>query len=136
MKESINRREMANLVKQRLYEQNLTLRKAAVVSDISFSTLSKIQNSKTVPDIKSLIKLSKWLDIPIDQLLPVSLEPKQRQLTFDDLAQPESKASIEVHFRGKRKKLESSSAEVKETLVKMMRLAYRQFFNRHEGKDA
>jgi len=133
MKESfmegpINLRELGNLVQKRLEEQGLTLREAAKLSGISFPTLSRVKNCKSVPDTTTLVKLSTWLGIPIDELLQAP-----HQFTLNNGAQPESsfvKGSIGVHFRGKRKQLEASSNEVKETLAKITRFAYEQFLNK------
>jgi hypothetical protein len=42
---------------------------------------------------------------------------------------------IEVHFRGSRKKLQTSPEEVKQTLAKMIKLAFIQFSNRPSPEE-
>lgn len=127
MEKSIDLLHLANLVRQRINEQGLTLREAAERSDISFSTLSRITNCKTVPDMDTWLKLKEWLGKSIDKLM-----------MFNDVTQPKvpfSGESIEVHFRGKGKNLEASSPEVKKTLIKMIRFAHDQFSDKSSREE-
>ena len=110
---------LAKLLQKKLRDERLTLRQAGELSKISAPTLSRLLRCETIPDTETLISLSKWLKIPIDQLLQVP-----HQLTFDH---NRVQLQIAVHFRGKRKKLEAFPEEANETLVKIIRLAYKQF---------
>lgn len=110
---------LAKLIRKKVRDEKLTLEQAAEISKISASTLSRLRRGETAPDMDTLINLSKWLNISIDQLTQVP-----HQLTFDHDA---VQAQIAVHFRGKRRKLEAYPEEVHETLIKMIRLAYKQF---------
>ena len=110
---------LAKLIQKKLRDEKLTLKQAAGISKISPSTLSRLSHGETAPDMDSLINLSKWLNISIDQLLQVP-----HQLTLDHAAH---QMEITVHFRGKRRKLDSYPEEVNELLVKIIRLAYEQF---------
>jgi predicted DNA-binding transcriptional regulator AlpA len=72
MKESIDLSHLAKLVRQRLAKEHLTLREAAGLSGISFSTLSRIINCQSVPDTNTMLRLSRWLNISIDKLMKPS----------------------------------------------------------------
>lgn len=78
----ITRTEFTRLIKKKLDEHDLNLRKASTEIGISPATLSRILNDTTVPNIKTLDRLSRWLDIPIEQLIPVSLEKEPYQMTL------------------------------------------------------
>ncbi len=122
----INRQELANLLKKKFKELGLqNLRDAAVLLGISASTLSRILNCKIDPDTKTLTKLrSSPLEISIDSILISA------QLTLDygrRIETPPDRESLVVHFRGNKKKLETHANEMKEALVRIIRLAYEEF---------
>ena len=110
---------LAKLIKGKLREDRLTLRQAAEISKISASTLSRLIRCETIPDRETLFNLSNWLKVSIDYLLQIP-----HQLTFYHDA---IELQIGIHFRGKRKKMEAYSEEVNELLLKIIRLAYKQF---------
>jgi transcriptional regulator with XRE-family HTH domain len=74
--------ELADLVKNTLKERGLALREAAKEMGISSPSLSRVQNGIGIPSIRTLVCLSQWLKVPIDQLLPASFY-RERQLKFN-----------------------------------------------------
>ena len=128
MELSLNRQELANLLKKRFKDLSLgNLRDASKLSGISASTLSRIVNCKVDPDAGTMAKLrSSPLEISIDSILQPS-----PQLTLNGYARrvqtPPDRKSLVVHFRGNKKKLEIHPNEVKEALVRIIRLAYEEF---------
>lgn len=114
--------KLAQLVRKKLIEEGLTLRRASNFSGISFPTLFRIKNAKAVPDTCTLLKLSRWLTISMDELVEFP-----HQMAFAAFKQKSKKGHepvIEVHFRCKRKKLEQAPDETKKTILKLIRTAY------------
>jgi len=112
---------LADSVRKKLRDEKLTLKQAADKTKVSPSTLSKLMRGQTIPDTRTLVNLSDWLELSIDQLLKI---PHQLVLDNND-----SQLQLEIHFRAKRKKLDAYPDEVQATIIKMVRLAYKQFMN-------
>lgn len=115
--------KLAQLVQKKLIEEGLTLRRAAKFSGISFPTLFRIKNAKALPDTYTLIKLSRWLGISMDELVEF---PHQGafEAFFTPKAPKGHQPVIEVHFRCKRKRLEQAPDATKKTILKLIRAAY------------
>lgn len=118
----INLEELAKAVQEKMKKNRLTLRKASEASGISFPTLYRIKNAKTVPDTSTLAKLANWLTIPIYKIFKVPFQFEIDDVSIRDTKPLVQTSAIGIHFRGSRKKLKTSPDEFKEVLVKLIRI--------------
>ena len=66
----INVKELGQRIKQKREREKLSLRAVAKVTDVSPSTLSRIESDKpVVPDAPTLARLAKWLQIPLERVM-------------------------------------------------------------------
>ena len=71
----INVKELGIRIKQKREREKLSLRAVAKVTDVSPSTLSRIESEKPVtPDAPTLARLAKWLQIPMERILASAAE--------------------------------------------------------------
>jgi transcriptional regulator with XRE-family HTH domain len=61
--------ELGQAIKRRREELNLSLRDVGDLTDVSASTLSRIENGTGRPDADNIARLTQWLDIPVDRLM-------------------------------------------------------------------
>src|SRR3982751_4473179 len=65
----VNTNELGRAIKRRREELGLSLRDVADVTDVSASTLSRIENGTGRPDADNIARLTQWLDMPVDRLM-------------------------------------------------------------------
>ena len=117
----VNTNELGRAIKRRREELGLSLRDVADVTDVSASTLSRIENGTGKPDADNIARLTGWLDMPIDRVMnrqgakdvdPVVYYPHE--------ATPEI---VEAHLRADK----NLSPETANALSELFRVAYKQF---------
>jgi transcriptional regulator with XRE-family HTH domain len=117
----INTAELGQAIKRRREELGLSLRDVADVTDVSASTLSRIENGTGRPDADNIARLTRWLDMPVDRLMKdqsgKSVEPV---IYYPHESTPDI---IEAHLRADRK----LSPETAKALSELFRVAYKQF---------
>jgi transcriptional regulator with XRE-family HTH domain len=117
----INTTELGKAIKRRREELGLSLRDVADVTDVSASTLSRIENGTGKPDSDNIARLTGWLDMPIDRVMnkggSKSVEPV---IYYPHEATPEI---IEAHLRADK----NLSPETASALSELFRVAYKQF---------
>ena len=70
----INVKELGQRIKLKREREKLSLRAVAKVTDVSPSTLSRIESDKpVVPDAPTLARLAKWLQIPLERVMMNSM---------------------------------------------------------------
>src|SRR5687767_15073907 len=120
----INTVELGRAIKRRREELGLSLRDVADVTNVSASTLSRIENGTGRPDADNIARLTQWLDMPVDRLMTKhtgdSVEPV---IYYPHEATPEI---IEAHLRADR----NLTPETANALSELFRVAYEQFSNR------
>jgi transcriptional regulator with XRE-family HTH domain len=116
--------ELGEYLKRKREEEKLSIRQVASVTQISPSTLSRIENGACVPDSATLARLSAWLGIPVDRLMKGSL------LSNDEMVEPviyyptESTPDVvEAHLRAD----PNLKPETAKALAELFRVAYTQF---------
>ncbi len=123
----VNTVELGRAIKRRREELGLSLRDVADVTQVSASTLSRIENGTGKPDADNIARLTGWLDMPIDRVMHKSasdyVEPV---IYFPHEATPEI---VEAHLRAD-KNLNEDTAKA---LAELFRVAYKQFSK--PGKD-
>jgi transcriptional regulator with XRE-family HTH domain len=102
---------------------NLSLRDVADVTQVSASTLSRIENGTGKPDADNIARLTGWLNMPIDRVM----NKHQSDNKFVDAivyypheATPEI---VEAHLRADK----NLTPETAKALSELFRVAYTQF---------
>ncbi len=119
----INTKELGRAIKRCREELNLSLRDVADVTQVSASTLSRIENGTGKPDADNIARLTGWLDMPIDRVM----NKHQNDNKFVDAivyypheATPEI---VEAHLRADK----NLTPETAKALSELFRVAYTQF---------
>ena len=118
----INTKELGNAIKRKREEMNLSLRDVADVTDVSASTLSRIESGKGRPDSDNIARLSDWLEMPIDRVMKKQSKPGEVEpvIYYPKEATPEI---VAAHLRADR----NLSPETAKALSELFRVAYSQF---------
>ena len=117
----VNTVELGRAIKRRREEMGLSLRDVADVTQVSASTLSRIENGTGKPDADNIARLTGWLDMPIDRVMnkqaASNVEPV---IYYPHEATPEI---VEAHLRADKK----LTPETAKALSELFRVAYKQF---------
>ena len=116
----INTVELGRAIKRRREELGLSLRDVADVTNVSASTLSRIENGTGKPDADNIARLTGWLDMPIDRVMSKSTENVEAVVYYPHEATPEI---VEAHLRADKK----LTPETAKALSELFRVAYKQF---------
>jgi len=103
---------LGRLVRRRV-AQSANLREAAQEAGVSAATLSRVQRGHS-PDADALVALSRWLHVPIEQVLRHPPGDPQEGATME---------KVEVHLRAD----PNLSPETADRLVQVFRAVYEQF---------
>ena len=120
----INTIELGRAIKRRREELGLSLRDVADVTQVSASTLSRIENGTGKPDADNIARLTNWLDMPVDRVMKKSgneaaIEPV---IYYPHEATPEI---VEAHLRADK----NLTPETAKALSELFRVAYANFKN-------
>jgi transcriptional regulator with XRE-family HTH domain len=116
----INTVELGRAIKRHREELKLSLRDVADLTEVSASTLSRIENGTGRPDADNIARLTQWLDMPVDRLMRHADESVEPVIYYPHEATPEI---VEAHLRADRK----LTPETAEALSELFRVAYTQF---------
>ena len=119
----INTIELGRAIKRRREELGLSLRDVADVTQVSASTLSRIENGTGKPDADNIARLTNWLDMPVDRVMKKNNgndEAIEAVVYYPHEATPEI---VEAHLRADR----NLSPETAKALSELFRVAYAQF---------
>ena len=113
--------ELGQAIKRRREELDLSLRDVGDLTDVSASTLSRIENGTGRPDADNIARLTQWLDIPVDRLMTKHLTNNVEPVVY----YPHEKTTdiIEAHLRAD----PNLSPETAKALSELFRVAYKQF---------
>ena len=120
----INTVELGRAIKRRREELTMSLRDVADATDVSASTLSRIENGTGKPDADNIARLTSWLDMPVDRVMKKngnedSIEPV---VYYPHEATPEI---VEAHLRADK----NLTPETAKALSELFRVAYKNFQN-------
>ena len=120
----INTIELGRAIKRRREELKLSLRDVADVTQVSASTLSRIENGTGKPDADNIARLTNWLDMPVDRVMKMqsSVENVEPVIYYPHEATPEI---VEAHLRADK----NLSPETAKALSELFRVAYSNFKN-------
>src|ERR671914_1774990 len=68
-KSLINTEELGRAIRRRREELKLSLRDVADQTNVSASTLSRIENGTGKPDADNIARLTAWLDMPVERIM-------------------------------------------------------------------
>ena len=116
----INTVELGRAIKRRREELGLSLRDVADVTNVSASTLSRIENGTGKPDADNIARLTNWLDMPIDRVMTKQAADVEPVIYYPHEPMPEI---VEAHLRADKK----LTPETARALAELFRVAYKQF---------
>ena len=119
----INTMELGRALKRRREELGLSLRDVTNQTDVSSSTLSRIENGTGKPDADNIARLTSWLDMPVDRLMKKTDQTQvEPVIYYPHEATPEI---VEAHLRADK----NLTPETAKALSELFRVAYSQFKN-------
>jgi transcriptional regulator with XRE-family HTH domain len=120
----INTVELGRAIKRRREELGLSLRDVADETNVSASTLSRIENGTGKPDADNIARLTNWLDMPIDRVMHRGTNSRSTEVEpvifYPHEPMPEI---VEAHLRADKK----LTPEAARALAEVFRVAYKQF---------
>lgn len=116
----INVAELGHYVKRKREGNRLSLRAVAKQTQVSASTLSRIENGTGTPDAQTLARLAQWLNLPFERVIGLQSQNEKPIVYFPQESLPDI---VEAHLRADRK-LNSDTAKA---LSDLFRVAYTQF---------
>lgn len=118
----VNTIELGRAIRRKREEMGLSLRDVADETDVSASTLSRIENGTGKPDADNIARLTAWLDVPMERVMSArkAEEEVKPVVYFPHEPMPEI---IEAHLRADKNLTE----ETAKALSEMFRVAYTQF---------
>jgi transcriptional regulator with XRE-family HTH domain len=121
-KSLINTQELGRAIRRRREELKLSLRDVADQTNVSASTLSRIENGTGKPDADNIARLTSWLDMPLERILSRTREENDPKAVvyYPHESTPEI---VEAHLRADR----NLSPETADALSELFRVAYSQF---------
>src|SRR6187200_2726581 len=119
----VNTVELGRAIKRRREELGLSLRDVADVTQVSASTLSRIENGTGKPDADNIARLTGWLDMPIDRVLHQGRDEASDAKAVVYYPHESTPEIVEAHLRADR----NLSPETADALSQLFRVAYKQF---------
>lgn len=117
----VNVAELGKYLKRTRISGHLSLRAVAKETQVSASTLSRIENGSGVPDAETLARLARWLDIPLERIVETrGQDPHEPVVYYPHESTPDI---VEAHLRADR----NLNPETANALSELFRVAYKQF---------
>src|SRR5678815_533069 len=125
----VNVSELGKHLKQKRLAEHMSLRAVAGETDVSASTLSRTENGSRVPDADTLARLARWLNLPLERIVPTRPEESVDAVVYyPDNSMPDI---IEAHLRADR----NLTPDTAKALSELFRVAYKQFSG-YSGQQA
>ena len=113
--------ELGKAIRRRRDELKLSLRDVGTATQVSASTLSRIESGKGSPDAENIARITQWLDMPVDRVMKKhSGSDVEPVVYYPHESTPEI---VSAHLRADPK----LSAETADALSELFRVAYSQF---------
>lgn len=116
----INIAELGKYLKRKRESERLSLRAVAKQTQVSASTLSRIENGTGTPDTPTLARLAKWLNVPFDRVVGMGTNTEQAIVYYPQESLPDI---VEAHLRADK----NLTPETAHALSELFRVAYNQF---------
>ncbi len=118
----VNTMELGRAIKRRREELGISLRAVADITNVSASTLSRIENGTGKPDADNIARLTSWLDMPVDRVLNRSNNENSVEPVVYYPHEPTTDI-VEAHLRADK----NLSPETAKALSDLFRVAYSEF---------
>jgi transcriptional regulator with XRE-family HTH domain len=128
-KSLINTQELGRAIRRRREELKLSLRDVADQTNVSASTLSRIENGTGKPDADNIARLTTWLDVPLERILTRGREESSDPKAVVYFPHESTPEIVEAHLRADR----NLSPETADALSQLFRVAYSQFSRNDQG---
>ncbi len=128
-KSLINTQELGRAIRRRRDELSLSLRDVADQTNVSASTLSRIENGTGKPDADNIARLTNWLDVPLQRILGSGREDRGDDKAVVYYPHESTPEIVEAHLRADR----NLSPETADALSELFRVAYSQFSRSDQG---
>ena len=122
-KSLINTEELGRAIRRRREELKLSLRDVADQTNVSASTLSRIENGTGKPDADNIARLTKWLDMPLERILGRGRDDRNDAKAVVYYPHESTPEIVEAHLRADR----NLSPETADALSQLFLVAYSQF---------
>lgn len=115
----INIVELGKNVRRKRESERLSLRDVAKQTQVSASTLSRIENGTGTPDTPTLARLAQWLSLPFERIVGMNQGADSAIVYYPQESTPDI---VAAHFRADK----NLTPEAASYLAEMVRLAYKQ----------
>jgi transcriptional regulator with XRE-family HTH domain len=115
----INVAELGQYIKRKRERERLSLRNVAKQTQVSASTLSRIENGTGIPDTPTLARLARWLNIPFERIVTGGSSKESPIVYYPQESVPDI---VAAHLRADR----NLTPEQARALEDMFRIAYNQ----------
>jgi len=116
----INVTELGQYIKRKREREKLSLRAVAKYTQVSASTLSRIENGTGVPDTPTLARLARWLNIPFERVVTGGGSKESPIVYYPQESIPDI---VAAHLRAD----PNLTPELAQALEDLFRVAYTQF---------
>jgi transcriptional regulator with XRE-family HTH domain len=116
----INVAELGQYIKRKRERERLSLRAVAKETQVSASTLSRIENGTGVPDTPTLARLARWLNIPFERIVTGGNSKESPIVYYPQESVPDI---VSAHLRADRNLTPDKARALEETF----RILYDQF---------
>jgi transcriptional regulator with XRE-family HTH domain len=131
-KSLINTEELGRAIRRRREELELSLRDVADQTNVSASTLSRIENGTGKPDADNIARLTTWLGVPLERILSNGRDDRDQGKAVVYYPHESTPEIVEAHLRADR----NLSPETADALSELFRVAYSQFSRTGQGRPA
>src|SRR2546421_9373609 len=128
-KSLVNTIELGRAIRRKREEMGLSLRDVADETNVSASTLSRIENGTGKPDADNIARLTAWLNMPMERVMSGRADDSDGTKAVIYFPQEATPDVVEAHLRAAR----NLTAETAKALSELFRVAYAQF--RRPGED-
>src|SRR5438093_3853317 len=131
-KSGVNTSELGDAVRRRREQKGMSLRDVADETNVSASTLSRIENGTGKPDADNIARLTTWLDMPLERILSRGRDDNNDAKAVVYYPHESTPEIVEAHLRADR----NLSPETADALSQLFRVAYSQFSRTEHPKSA
>jgi transcriptional regulator with XRE-family HTH domain len=125
----VNTVELGRAIRRKREEQGLSLRDVADETNVSASTLSRIENGTGKPDADNIARLTAWLNVPMERIMSGRQPGGSEAEAVVYFPQESTPEIVEAHLRADR----NLTPETAKALSELFRVAYQQFS--HPGEE-
>jgi transcriptional regulator with XRE-family HTH domain len=128
----VNTEELGRAIRRRREELGLSLRDVADETNVSASTLSRIENGTGKPDAENIARLTSWLNMPMERIMAVRRADGEEASAVVYYPHESTPEIVEAHLRADR----NLTPETASALSELFRVAYTQFSRSSPDKPA